>query len=100
MFEELEMNDLEKARDVYQAGLRTIPHKTFTFAKMWILAAQLGIRRKNLDGARRLFGQALGICPKEKIFQKYIEIEFYMSNIDRCRILYAKFIEYRPNNCE
>lgn len=40
------------------------------------------------------------MCPKDKIFERYIEIEYTLGNIDRCRALYEKWIEYRPSNCD
>lgn len=50
LYEELEQGDLDRARDVYQTCLQIIPHQAFTFAKVWVLAAQLEVRRKNLQG--------------------------------------------------
>lgn len=46
LFEELEAEDQERTREVYRACLKLIPHKMFTFAKIWILAAQFEIRCK------------------------------------------------------
>lgn len=100
LFEEIEMNNIDRAREVYRTILRLIPHKNFTFAKIWILAAQLEIRKKNLQGARSLFGQALGLCPKDKLFKKYLEMEFYLGNVKACRKICEKFIEFNPSNCE
>ena len=54
LFEELETEDMERARQVYQACLELIPHKKFTFAKMWLLFAQFEIRQKNLTQARKI----------------------------------------------
>jgi crooked neck len=46
LFEELEAGEEGRTREVYRACLKLIPHKTFTFAKIWILAAQFEIRCK------------------------------------------------------
>lgn len=46
--------DEDKTREVYKACLNLIPHKKFTFAKIWLLAAQYEIREKNLTAARKL----------------------------------------------
>lgn len=56
LFEELQVKGTaeHRTREVYQACLKLIPHKTFTFAKIWLLAAQYEIREKNLTGARKL----------------------------------------------
>lgn len=42
---------------------------------------------------------ALGMCPKDKIFRGYIELEIHLREFDRCRILYEKFLEFGPDNC-
>ncbi|CAG9467662.1 unnamed protein product [Pedinophyceae sp. YPF-701] len=99
LFEELQAGDLDRAKEVYAACLNVVPHKTFTFAKIWIAAAHLEIRRLSLDGARRLFGTALGLCPREKVFKAYIDMELQLGNVDRCRTLYEKFVELAPHNC-
>ncbi|KAG2627457.1 hypothetical protein PVAP13_3KG126430 [Panicum virgatum] len=66
LYEELDAQDIERTREVYKECLRLIPHKKFTFGK---------------------------------IFKKYIEIELYLGNFDRCRTLYEKYIEWSPANC-
>lgn len=101
LFEELQVKGVEedRTRQVYQACLKLIPHKTFTFAKMWLLAAQYEIREKNLSGARKLLGTAIGMCPKDKLFRGYIDLEIQLREFDRCRILYQKFLEFSSENC-
>ncbi|KAH9625513.1 hypothetical protein KSS87_012114 [Heliosperma pusillum] len=79
--------------------LKLIPHSKFSFAKMWLLAAQFEIRQLVLNGARQILGNAIGMAPKDKIFQKYIEIELQLGNIDRCRKLYEKYLDCSPGNC-
>lgn len=39
------------------------------------------------------------MCPKDKIFRGYIEVEIHLREFDRCRILYEKFLEFGPENC-
>ncbi|CAD7695161.1 unnamed protein product [Ostreobium quekettii] len=99
LFEELDVGDMGRARDVYYMCLKVIPHEQFTFAKIWILAAQFEIRQKQLDAARKILGMAIGMAPKEKVFKTYIEIELMLGNIDRCRTLYKKYLEWNPENC-
>jgi crooked neck len=43
LYEELVAEDVDRAREVYRTCLKIIPHKDFTFAKIWILAAQLEV---------------------------------------------------------
>jgi hypothetical protein len=54
------------------AALKLIPHASFTFAKLWLLAAKLEIRARRLDAARRILGTAIGMAPKHKLFRSYI----------------------------
>lgn len=99
LYEELEVGDAERTREVYRACLRLLPHKTFTFAKVWLLAAHFEVRQKNLPAARKLLGTAIGLCPKDKLFRGYIDLEIQLREFDRCRILYQKFLEFAPENC-
>ena len=99
LFEELEAEDVEKTREVYKACLDILPHKTFTFAKIWLLFAQFEIRQKNLQGARKVMGVAIGKCPKNKLFRGYIDLELQLREFERCRILYEKFLEFSSENC-
>ena len=56
--------DAERAREVYRACLKLLPHRAFTFGKVWIMAAQFEVRALRLDAARKILGMALGMCPK------------------------------------
>lgn len=51
---------IDRARAVYKACLGVIPHKRFTFGKIWLQAAHLEVRAKNLTAARKLLGRAIG----------------------------------------
>ncbi|XP_077367599.1 crooked neck-like protein 1 [Festucalex cinctus] len=99
LYEELEVMDEERTRQVYQACLDLIPHKKFTFAKIWLLYSQFEIRQKNLQGARKVMGTAIGKCPKNKLLKGYIELELQLREFDRCRKLYEKYLEFAPENC-
>jgi len=39
------------------------------------------------------------MCPKDKVFKGYIELEIELREFDRCRILYEKYLEFNPQNC-
>ncbi|KAK2967473.1 hypothetical protein RJ640_000630 [Escallonia rubra] len=99
LYEELDAQDMERTRAVYRECRKLIPHQKFSFAKIWLMAAQFEIRQFNLDGARLILGNAIGQAPKDKIFKKYIEIELQLGNMDRCRKLYEKYLEWSPENC-
>ncbi|GAA0158065.1 RNA splicing factor [Lithospermum erythrorhizon] len=99
LYAELDAEDIDRTRDVYKECLALIPHDKFSFAKVWLLAAQFEIRQLNLQGARKILGQALGRAPKDMIFKKYIEIELQLGNIDCCRKLYEKYLEWSSENC-
>lgn len=100
LWEELEAGDMERAREVYRACLKLIPHQAFTFSKVWLLAAKLEVRARRLDAARKILGTALGMAPKDKLFRSYIELEMQLGNIDRCRALYEKYVEWAPSSAK
>ena len=54
VYEELESGNLERCRQVYQACLQLIPHKKFTFAKLWLMCAHFEVRQKELTKARKI----------------------------------------------
>jgi crooked neck len=39
------------------------------------------------------------MCPKDKLFKGYIELEIELREFDRCRILYEKYLEFNHQNC-
>ena len=118
VYEEMEAQDMDRARQVsffylplflraflngfaqvYRTCLDLIPHKRFTFAKMWLWYAQFELRQKDVTKARQALGCALGKCPKAKLFRGYIDMEIQLREFHRCRTLYAKFLEFDPENC-
>ena len=57
----VQAKDITRARAVYKAAINIIPNKIFTFGKVWILAAQLEVRQKDLAAARKILGMAIGM---------------------------------------
>ncbi|KAK4698325.1 crooked neck, partial [Phenoliferia sp. Uapishka_3] len=98
LFEELETKDVGRVREIFKACLKLVPHKQFTFAKVWTLFAEFEIRQLDLDAGRKIMGTAIGMSPKEKLFKNYIELELRLREFDRCRTLYQKWLEYDPSN--
>ncbi|KAJ1985933.1 NineTeen Complex (NTC) component [Dimargaris cristalligena] len=99
LWEELETQDYERARQIYAECLDLIPHRQFTFGKVWLQYAYFEVRRLNLTAARRALGRAIGMCPKDKLFKGYIELELHLREFDRVRTLYGKYLEFNPANC-
>lgn len=99
LYEELQRHDLDRASKIYDACIDLIPHSKFSFSKIWINAAKLHIRRKDLVSARKLLGKAIGMCGKEKIFTEYIALELALGEVDRCRALYTNYLKAMPHNC-
>lgn len=95
---EFECKDIAKARDTWKRALAIVPHKRFSFAKLWIMFAQFEIRNeKSLVEGRKILGRAIGYgCqakPKSKIFKFYISTEKELSEYERVRKIYAKWLE-------
>ncbi|KAL6810558.1 TPR-like protein [Trichoderma camerunense] len=100
VWEELEGQDVERARQIYTTCLNLIPHTKFTFAKIWLLAAQFEVRQGDLGAARKLLGRAIGMCPKDKLFDGYVDLERKLFEFVRCRKLYEKHVQYNSTNCQ
>jgi hypothetical protein len=76
----LENDDAEKVREVYKACLDVIPHKSFTFAKVWLLFAQFEIRQKNLQGARNtIIYPQVNISSPMSLFLKILNCVHYLN---------------------
>lgn len=99
VYEELQNKDVAATRSVYKRCLAIIPHKHFTFGKIWLMAAHFEVRQKDLAAARLLLGQAIGRCGKENIFKGYIDLELQCGEVDRCRSIYGKYLECVPTRC-
>ena len=100
VYEESVTKDITRTRQIYQECIRLIPHKRFTFAKLWLMFAHFEIRQSQLTAARKLLGQAIGMCPKDKLFKGYIELEMKLFEFTRCRQLYTKYIEFNGSNTQ
>lgn len=98
-FEETIAKDQERALKVYEFCLNDlIPHRIFTFAKIWLLAARLQIRMGNIDEARDILNESLEKCPKRKLFKDYIDLEIQLREFKNCRLLYEKFLRRAPDD--
>lgn len=88
IFEEEIAGDMARAEQVYERALKLVPHKKFTFGKLWIFYANFCLRCNDLAKARKVYGRAIGLCPKEKVFKAYIELEEQLCQLDRVRQIY------------
>lgn len=100
LFEEVDTKDVNRARQIYQQLLKVIPHDKFSFNKAWTMFANFELRRNNLTAARKILGHAIGMATHDKIFDFYIDLEMQLGNIDRCRELFQRWLEWRPDNCK
>ncbi|KDN43411.1 pre-mRNA-splicing factor CLF1 [Tilletiaria anomala UBC 951] len=98
LFEEVDAKDTERAREVYKAAIALVPHKAFTFAKLWLQYAHFEIRQLDLGAARKILGAAIGMCPKERLFRGYVDLELSLKEFDRARKIYEKALEWDPSN--
>jgi len=102
-FEELAAKDLDRARAVYRAALDLVmreSRKHFAFAKLWLYAAQLEVRRRDLPAARSLLGEALYACRnlgKTKLYLGYVHLERQLGEVDRCRAVFSKLVTDCPS---
>eukprot|EP00667_Euglena_gracilis_P005297 EG_transcript_5334 len=100
LYEELEEEDVERTRAVYEECLKVLPHRRFSFSKVWLLYAHFEVRQGDLPKARRILGTALGRAPKNKLYRQYIDMELQLGELDRVRKLYQKWLQYNPTNTQ
>lgn len=93
LYEETSTLDIERANSIYIKIIEIVPHKIFTFSKIWILYGQFLIRQHKINECRNHLGKSIGLHPNIKVFRAYIEIELQLGEIDRCRKLHEKWIE-------
>lgn len=93
---EFEARDVEAARDTWKQAVDSIPHRQFTFGKLWIQYAQFELRHRGLGAARKVLGRAIGQSsenPKRNVFRYYIQLETQLAEWERVRTLYEKWLE-------
>ena len=98
LYEECVCNNIKVTEEIYKNILDLIPHKEFTFSKIWILATNFYLRQKNIDKVRKLFGISMGICPRKKIIDSYINLELQLGNNDRVKKIFQNYIQKFPND--
>ncbi|KAH8356126.1 hypothetical protein KR200_000631 [Drosophila serrata] len=96
---DLEAEDAERTRHIYITYQELIPHKQFTFSKLWLLYAQFEIRYMELQRVRKALDLAIGMYPRVCVFCGYIDLEIQLREFERCRLLYEEFLEFGPQNC-
>ncbi|TKY85789.1 hypothetical protein EX895_005329 [Sporisorium graminicola] len=100
LFEEIDTHDYDRTREIYKAAIAVVPHRRFTFAKLWVQYARFEVRRLELVTARKIMGTAIGMSPKLKLFNSYIELELSLKEFDRARKIYEKALEWDPTNSQ
>ena len=93
VFEEEMGKDMQRADEIWNRAIKLVPHKKFTFGKLWIFYANFCLRCNDLAKARKTYGRAIGIFPKEKVFKAYIEMEEHLGQLDRVRKIYELYCE-------
>ncbi|KDO61686.1 hypothetical protein CISIN_1g036703mg, partial [Citrus sinensis] len=102
----------ERVREVYERAIANVPpaeEKRYwqRYIYLWINYAlykevDAGDLERTRDVYRTLFIFYFSFSPRmeeRRIFKKYIEMELCLGNIDPCRKLYEKYLEWSPENC-
>jgi tetratricopeptide (TPR) repeat protein len=101
LFEETVAKDLERTQEIFETAIKIVPHKKFSFAKLWTFYAKFLLRKKDVTKMRSVLGYGVGVCPvKDKLYAAYIAIELSMGEIERCRKLYEGLLAYNPTSCK
>ncbi|KAJ3064690.1 Crooked neck-like protein 1 [Podochytrium sp. JEL0797] len=98
VWEEKVAKDFDRTKQIYTQCLNLIPHKQFTFAKVWLNYAKFLIRQEDFGGFRKCLGTSIGMCPKDRLFRGYIELELKLQEVDRVRTLYEKYLTWNSGN--
>lgn len=97
LWEEFTNSNVDNSRNVWKNCLKIIPHKEFTFSKVWIGYAEFELRNSHLTSCRKVLGRAIGSSvPKTSLFRFYINLEKKLGEWDRARKVYEKWIEVVP----
>lgn len=99
LYEELEINDIEKTREVYKTCLQIIPHKKFTFSKIWVMFALFEVRQLRLTEARKIMVRvckSLSHSKSELLLLKMMISLFGMliDGLTACLLFYETFIKF------
>lgn len=100
LYEEMSVDDIDRARKVYRSCLDIIPHKIFTFSKVWLMYAQFEQRCFDASAAKAVLSKAIAVCPRNKLYQGFIGMEAELGNYENCRLLYKEFLEFQPENTQ
>ncbi len=100
VFEELDCEDVDRARAVWSECVKLLRSKSFSFSKVWVLYAQFEVRQRRVADARKILGTALGTAGKPKLFRAYIELETKLGDMARVRTLYQKLLQSFPANAQ
>lgn len=97
ILEETQLGDKTAAVATLERCLKVIPHKMFTFGKVWIETAKIHLRIGDLKATRMFLGRAIGVTGASAVYAFYIDLESRLGNFDRCRTLHEKRIEADPS---
>ncbi|SCV04498.1 LAMI_0H16622g1_1 [Lachancea mirantina] len=98
IYMELQIGDVVKVRELYGNLLSSVMPKALDCSEIWITFSQFELRQLNIDGARRIFGKAIGLAPTKRIFHEYIDLEIKLKEFDRVRLIYEKLISFDPSD--
>ena len=101
-FEELTCKDVDRARSIYQTGIRLFESINVHFFKLTKCYAEFNLRQLDLSAFRQGLMHALvatkGIKPS--IARYWIETELKLGHVSQARAVAAKLIEVNPQNVQ
>ncbi|KAJ9457404.1 Pre-mRNA-splicing factor clf1 [Diplonema papillatum] len=97
-YEELDMEDPDRARNVLRTAIDVVPHKKFSFSKLWIAFAEFEIRQNNWDAMVKLMGHGLGVNPRPKMYRWRIGLAVTLGEVETVESLYTAWLNKDPSN--
>ncbi|KNC47292.1 crooked neck [Thecamonas trahens ATCC 50062] len=100
LYEELTAGDVARAGVIYELALGLFKPGLALVERLYMLAAGVYVRAKDLGRARKILGHGIGAAPSHALFDYYIQLEYDLLNFDAARSLYNKYLEFEPEAVE
>lgn len=92
------LNEIERARSIFERALDTTGSRTTT---IWLKYIEMEMKNRQVKHARTLFDRATHIFPRvNQFWYKYVHFEEILGNIPECRAVFEKWMNFKPGDQE
>ncbi len=100
LFEELDIHDFSRTREIYKAAIAVVPHRRFTSPSCGSSMPASKCADSTSPPHARSWAPPSASRPKLKLFNSYIDLELSLKEFDRARKIYEKALEWDPTNSQ